>query len=335
MRRTDGGREIDEPAKPNVTILSTGGTIASTGGDDGAQPEKGGKELLGSAAEAYEYASITVEEVAQIPSFDMNFETMATITRRAQDAIESGEDGVVVTHGTDTMEESAFYAARTLGSRAPITFTGAQRRPDESSSDGPANLIGAVRAVTSEPITSAGGSYIVFNDQVHEARKATKCHTSRLDTFKSPNGGPIATITREGIRFHHDPMPDESGYQPVSPDVTVRIVPSSASAGRGPIDDALDSGVDGLVIEGTGLGNTTAEIGDAVGEAIAEGVPVVVSSRCIAGTTMPVYGGRGGGETLRKHGVGFAGELSTQKARIELALALATQEDPMSSFDVM
>ena len=335
MRRTDGGREVDRPAKPNVTILSTGGTIVSTGGEDGAQPEKGGKELLGDAAEASKYASITVEEIAQIPSFDMDFETMAAIARRARDAIEGGEDGVVVTHGTDTMEESAFYVARTLGSQAPIAFTGAQRRPDESSPDGPANLIGAVRAVTSEPIAAAGGSYIVFNDQVHEARTATKCHTSRLDTFKSPNGGPLATITREDIRFHHEPIPDSSGYQPVSPAVTVRIVPSGASAGRGPIDDAIDSGVDGLVIEGTGLGNTTAEIGDAVGEAIAAGVPVVVSSRCIAGTTMPVYGSRGGGETLRKHGVGFAGELSTQKARIELALALATREDPMASFETM
>lgn len=319
--------------KPNITVLSTGGTIASTGDDDGARPEKEGKELLGDATEAHEHANISVKEVAQIPSFDMDFETMATIARHARGAVEDGADGVVVTHGTDTMEESAFYAARTLGSTVPIAFTGAQRRPDEPSPDGPANLIDAVRAVTSDPIASAGGSYVVFNNQVHDARSVTKGHTSRLDAFRSPNGGSVATITRDGVRLHHEPDPDEPSFPTVSPDATVRIVPSGASAGRGPIDDALDAGVEGLIVEGTGLGNTTTEIGDAVSEAVADGVSVVVSSRCAAGATMPVYGSGGGGETLRQHGVEFAGELSAQKARIELALALATREDPLASFE--
>jgi len=319
--------------KPAVTVLSTGGTIASTETDEGARPDKEGAELVEAAGEAEQYASLTVEEVAHIPSFDMDFETMAAIVERAEAAATAGADGVVVTHGTDTMEESAYFADLTLSESVPVVFTGAQRRPDEPSADGSANLIGAVRAVTSDPLLTAGGSYVVFNDQVHEADQVTKGHTSRLDTFRSPNGGPLATIDRERVRYHHEPSSHAPSYPPVVPEANVRIVPSAAGAGRGPIDDALAAGVDGLVVEGTGLGNTTTAIGGAIADAIADGVPVVVSSRCVAGATTPVYGGDGGGETLRKHGVAFAGELPAQKARIKLMLAISEASDPLSQFD--
>ncbi len=319
--------------KPEVTVLSTGGTIASTETDDGARPDKGGAELVEAAEEAEQYASLTVEEVAHIPSFDMGFETMAAIVRHAEAAATSGTDGIVVTHGTDTMEESAYFADLTLGESVPVVFTGAQRRPDEPSADGSANLINAVRAAVSDPLTAAGGAYVVFNDQVHGADQVTKGHTSRLDTFRSPNGGPLATIDRKRVRYHHEPSPHAPSYAPVVPEADVRVVPSGAGVGRDPIDDALAAGVDGIVVEGTGLGNTTTAIGKAIADATADGVPVVVSSRCVAGATTPVYGGDGGGETLRKHGVGFAGELPAQKARIKLMLAISETSDPLSQFD--
>ena len=320
--------------KPDIRILSTGGTILSTGGAKGAQPEKDGTEIIGNAATAREYASISVEKVAHILSFDLDFETMATIVQRAEAAVKDGADGVVVIHGTDTMEESAFYADQTSSADVPLVFTGAQRRPDEPSPDGPANLISAVRAAAHERVQAAGGSYIAFDDTLHEARNATKTHTTRVGTFQSPDSGPIASVSRNRIQFYHELNPAAPTFEPAVPTATVRIIPSSASASRDPIDEAVDAGVDGLVIEGTGVGNTTTEIGHAVADAIDAGIPVIVGSRCHGGRTIPVYGGDGGGETLRQHGVGFAADLSVQKARIKLALALSTGTDPLTWFPV-
>lgn len=318
--------------KANIRILSTGGTIASTDGDKGAQPKIDGAEILGDAAEARQYASITVEEVTRIPSFNMNFETMAAIVRSAHAAAEDGADGVVITHGTDTMEETAFYAEQTSATDVPIVFTGAQRRPDEPSPDGPANLIAAVRAAAHDRVQAAGGSYIAFNDQLHEARTVTKSHTSKVSTFQSPGSGPVASVERDRIRFHHRLNPTESNFDPVAPTATVRVIPSGVGVSRDPIDDAIKAGVDGIIIEGTGLGNTTKAIEQGIAAAIDDDIPVVVGSRCAGGATMPVYGGDGGGETLRQHGVYFTGNLSVQKARIKLALALSTTKEPLNWF---
>ncbi len=318
--------------KPTIRVLSTGGTIASTDGDEGAQPKIDGTEILGDAAEAREYASISVEEVARIPSFDMDFETMSSIVDRAHAAAADGVDGVVVTHGTDTMEESAFYAALTSSADVPIVFTGAQRRPDEPSPDGPANLINAVRAAAHDRLRAAGGSYVAFNDQLHAACRVTKAHTSRVEAFESPDSGPVASFDRARVRFHHEPLASEPTCDPIVPTASVRIIPSGVSTPRDPIDDAIDAGVDGLVIEGTGIGNTTSALGDAIADAIDNDVAVVVGTRCHAGATLPVYGSDGGGETLRQHGAGFADDLSVQQARIKLALALSTSENPLDWF---
>lgn len=318
--------------KANIRVLSTGGTIASTDSAKGAQPKIDGSEILVDAAEAEKYASISVEEVAKIASFDMDFETMATIVRRSHVAAAEDIDGVVVTHGTDTMEASAFYASQTSSTDVPIVFTGAQRRPDEPSSDGPANLINAIRAAAHDQVQAAGGSYVAFNDQLHETRGVTKLHTSRLDAFQSPNSGPVASLDRNRIQFYHEPNAPEQKCDPIVPTATVRVVSSGVGVSRGPIDDAIKAGVDGLVVEGTGLGNTTGAIGDGIADAIAREIPVVVGSRCPSGSTIPVYGGAGGGETLRKHGVGFADDLSVQKARIKLALALSAAKNPLEWF---
>lgn len=291
-----------------------------------------GAELLGNAAQAREYASITVEDVSRIPSFDMNLETMSKVVSVADAAAEQGTDGVVVTHGTDTMEESAFYADLTTTSDIPIVFTGAQRRPDEPSPDGPANLINAVRAAAHDRVQAAGGAYIAFNDQLHEAASVTKAHTSQVGAFQSPDSGPVAALDRHRVQFHHEPTTTEHDFEPVVPAATVRIIPSGVGVQRDPIDDAVDAGVDGLVIEGTGLGNTTAALGEAIGDAIDDDIPVVVGSRCLGGATTPVYGGGGGAETLRQYGVGFADELSVQKARIKLMLALSKDDDPLEYF---
>jgi len=310
---------------PTVRVLSTGGTIASTKDDDGgATPDRSGEALVDAVPAVESYADVAVEEVAHVPSFTLDFATLFDLRNAIESAAEDGVDGVVVTHGTDTMEESAYFVDLACEADVPVAFTGAQRRPDEVGADGPANLLAAVRVASHERVIDAGGTYVVFDEAVHAARDVTKAHTSKLGAFRSPEKGPVAALTRDEIRFFRDPGTRTETYPATSPLPTVRMVNSGVGVGAGAIETALADDVDGIVLEGTGLGNATAAVGEAVVEAIDAGTPVVVTSRCHAGAVRPVYGTPGGGATLSDRGAVFAGDLPAHKARIKLALVLAT-----------
>ena len=305
-----------------ITVLSTGGTIASTSREGGATPNKSGEDLVAAVPELESHAEIEVEEVIQTPSFDMDIESLAAIAARARRAIEGDADGVVVTHGTDTMEESAYYLDLVCGLDAPIVFTGAQRRPDEVSADGPSNLITAVRAASHERFRDTGGVYIAFDEEVHAARDVTKGHTSALSAFVSPDNCPVARFTREGVRVHREPGSRSIAVGVTETSADVTMVKSGAGVGTQQLREAIERGVDGVVVEGTGLGNTTGALGDAIGDSIEAGVPVVITSRCRGGSVAPVYGTPGGGETLRSHGVIAGGDLPAHKARLKLLLLI-------------
>lgn len=306
----------------HVTVLGTGGTIASTSKESGATPELSGEDLVDAVPALETYATLSVREVAQVPSFDMDFSTVARVGEAAERAIDDGADGVVVTHGTDTMEESAYLLDSTVDLDAPVVFTGAQRRPDQVSPDGPSNLLTAVRAAAHDRLSGEGGVYVAFNEELHAARDVTKTHTSALETFASPNSGPVATFPPDGARFYREPGRRCSHVPVREPTARVEVVTTGIGVDAQALDRALDAGVDGLVLEGTGLGNTTSALGDAVGRAVDAGVPIVVTSRCGAGGVAPVYGTPGGGATLADHGAISGGDLPAQKARITLALAL-------------
>lgn len=310
---------------PHVAVLSTGGTIASTEGTDGASPSKQGSELIEAVPELREYAEITVEQVAQRPSCDMAFETIAEIAQAAQAADDSDAAGVVVTHGTDTMEESAYYLDLILDLNIPVVLTGAQRRPDQVSPDGQGNLLSAVRAASHDRFE--GGVYIAFNDEIHAARDVTKAHTSKLETFESPDKGPVAHATHDGFQIVREPKSYSPTINVKVPTTSVAMIKSASGVGARAIDHALDDGLDGIVVEGTGLGNTTSEIGDAIADAVSAGTAVVVTSRCYAGSTAAVYGGGGGGETLQGHGAIQGKDLPAHKARILLLFALTTTDN--------
>ncbi|KAB1185465.1 MULTISPECIES: asparaginase [Haloferax] len=316
--------------RPDIVVLSTGGTIASTSGDGGATPQKRGAELVEAVPELENYANLTVEEVAQRPSFDMDFETITALREAVVDAVDAGAAGIVVTHGTDTMEESAYALDLTLDVDAPVVFTGAQRRPDEISSDGPANLLTAVRFAAHEQLTGVDGVYIAFDEELHAARDVTKQHTSKLDTFGSPDKGPVAVTTRDGVRFFRAPGSRSVDIPVTEPAASVEMVKSGVGVGAEQVERAVDAGVDGLVVEGTGLGNVTSALGDTIADAIDAGVTVVVTSRCGAGSVSGVYGTGGGGATLAKHGVVSGGDLPAQKARLKLVYALSVVDDDES-----
>ncbi|QLG51234.1 asparaginase [Natrinema halophilum] len=311
----------------HVTVLSTGGTIASTDGDDGASPTKRGSELVGAVPALEAYADVDVDQVAQVPSFEMDAETLESIGERVRELDGNhGVDAVVITHGTDTMEETAYYLDAAIQPEIPVFVTGAQRRPDEYSPDGPSNLLTAFRAADAFSAHDGSGVFVAFNEAVHAARHVTKTHTSKLEAFRSVGPGPVATVDRTGVALHRPPEGESDHVSNASLEADVYTIKSGSAVTGDLIDAAVERGADGLVVEGTGLGNVTTGIGTGVRDAIDQGVPVVITSRCLEGRLAPVYGGVGGGETLREHGVIFASDLPAQKARIKLMLALAAYD---------
>ncbi len=314
-----------------VAVISTGGTIASTQNETAATPQKSGTELIEAVPALSEYATLSVRDIAQVPSFDMDLDTIADIGDAAIEVAADGADGVVVTHGTDTMEESAYVLDATRDFDIPVVFTGAQRRPDEHSPDGPANILAAVRAATHDRLQAAGGVYIAFDMELHSPRDVTKSHTSALGTFDSPDKGPIASFTREAIRFHRQPGSYSETLGPTRSFADVRMIKSAVGIDSQQVDTAVEQDVDGIVIDGTGLGNTTSALGNAIKDAVKEGIPVVVASRCHGGSTAPVYGTDGGGQTLVDNGAVHAGDLPAHKARLKLVLALAAVEEPLAA----
>jgi L-asparaginase len=333
--RADGGR-------PLVAVVACGGTIASEPGDDGAAPEKTGDDLVEAVPAVSDHARVTTREVCSQPGFDVRWRDVLATATVARDAVDgagdggeeggadAGADGVVVTHGTDTLADTAFALDLLTDLDAPVVVTGAQRRLDEPSSDAPANLALAVRAAADDRF--GAGVHVGFDDELHAARDVVKGHSNALSTMTSPGAGPVATLTRAASRVLRapergvsvDPLADAIGGPADVPEVPV--VHSGTGAGAGALERALDAGVGGVVVEGTGLGNVTGALGDAIGEAV-ESVPVVVAGRPPAGPTEPVYGTPGGAVTLADHGVTFAGDLPAAKARVALALGLAAGLD--------
>nr|WP_221625584.1 asparaginase [Halobellus ruber] len=304
--------------------MSTGGTIASTHAADGAKPTLPGEELV-AAADLPTDLDLSVEQVSQVPGFGMDTDIVDDVASYVRDA--GADESFVVTHGTDTMAESAYYLDAGLAPDAPVVFTGAQRRPDEVSADGPANLRAAVAAATHPELYEAGGTHLAFNGELHAARDVVKSHSHKLETFSSPGKGPVAVRNREGFRFHREPGSRSAHVPGLGSDATVATVTSGLGVDGGPVRWVLDA-VDGLVVAGTGLGNVTAELADAIDEALDDGVPVVIASRCHAGGVNGVYGTAGGGKRLLERGVLPAGDLPPWKARLKLLLALEAANTP-------
>jgi L-asparaginase len=321
---TDGG------TKPHVAVVACGGTIASEPDEGGAAPAKTGDDLVAAIPDVERHATVSAREVCSQPGFDVRWRDVLATAAAAREAVADGADGVVVTHGTDTLADTAFALDLLTDLDAPVVVTGAQRRLDEASSDAPANLTLAVRAAADDRF--APGVHVAFDDELHAARDVIKGHSNALSTMTSPGTGPVATFTRAGSRLVREPRrgvdvdPLADAIEGADRVPEVPVIHSGTGVGAGAVERAVDAGVGGLVIEGTGLGNVTAAIGDAVADAL-PAIPVVVAGRPPAGPTEPVYGTPGGAVTLAEHGVTFAGPLPASKARIALGLGLAADLD--------
>ncbi|EMA37327.1 asparaginase [Halobiforma nitratireducens] len=311
-------------AAPRVRVLSTGGTIAATGGPDGATPAKDGDELVAAVPDLAEIAAVETESVCDELSFHLSLENVASLARAVERAAADGVDGVVVTHGTDTMEESAYYLDLALGTDVPVVFTGAQRPADAVSADGAENLRQAVQVAADDRFEA--GSYVAFADLVHAARWVTKARAGRPEGYASPDAGPVAEVTADGLSLRREPRSESVPVPSLETTARVELLPSGLDVDDRQLRRALADGVDGLVLAASGIGNTTPAIGDAVGDAVASGVPVVVATRCYDGAVAAKYGGPGGSRTLRDHGAIPAGDLPPWKARIKLGLVLSAED---------
>jgi L-asparaginase len=310
-----------------VVVVSTGGTIAMRPDPESGKlvPAVGGEELVELLAWP-DGPRLEVDDFVSAPSFDVHGELALALARQVvEHARRPGAGGVVVTHGTDTMEETVYLVDRLLDAETPVVLTGAQRGADQADADGPRNFRDAVRAAVA-PQARGRGALIAFAGELHAAREARKVHTSAVWAFASPGYGPIGHVDGERVVFGRRPerrpplpAPNELGR--------VDLIRLHAGSDGRFVRASVDSGAQAIVLEGTGRGNANDHVVEAVREAVGAGVAVVVCSRCAEGRVEPLYG-RGGGRDLADAGALFAGDLAGPKARVLLQLALGAGLDP-------
>ncbi len=315
------------PAARNaVHLITTGGTIASridpiTGG---AVPAVTAEELVSLAPSIRTFTDdVRVTDFGLLQSWNIGPDVMREIASVVSDAL--GHDdvaGVVVTHGTDTMEETAFALDLLVDSAKPVVITGAMRNASDVAFDGPRNLAAAVR-VAVDPASRGRGTLLVMNDEIHAARYVTKTHTTALGTFASPETGALGLIDDRGVWFRNE-LPSAPHLTVARAATGVHLVKMAAGADDIVLRALVSADVDGVVIEGSGAGNVANAWHDPIAELIDRGTPVVLVSRCLTGRIVPVYGGPGGGRTLHEMGVIDGGWLSGPKARVALSLALGS-----------
>lgn len=324
---------MSEPAPRRVAVLSTGGTIASVHSRDadGARVALAISEILGSVGDAGVKTG-PVLDLARVNSWNVDpglmWRVAATIERLTA---RNDVDGVVVTHGTDTIEETAFVADVLTRTDKPVVFTAAMRSADALSADGPHNLATALRAAGS-PAMRGLGVTVCLDDEVHAARWVRKWHTHRTGALTSVTG-PVATVDPDGgVRRFCGALPrwtapatDVEGVDTGCVPVVQAYTGMSPAILRAVVDAASARG---LVIEGFGLGHVPGALINPVRDFIAAGVVVVISTRVPTGGTWPVYGGSGGGTDLTASGALAAGGLSAAKARL-LLLACLTGQNPV------
>ncbi|MCM3003941.1 asparaginase [Priestia koreensis] len=310
-----------------VLILHTGGTISMKEDTTGAVKPDGRNPLADTAPSLKNLATIISEEIFYLPSPHMTPKDMLIISNRIKEKIDEDNsiDGVVITHGTDTLEETAYFLDLTLDIDVPVVLTGAMRSSNEIGSDGLYNLISAIRVATSEKARQKG-VLVVMNDEIHTAKNVTKTHTSNVATFQSPQYGPIGMVTKTDVTFHH--TPNHLDVYSIS-DVSQNVLLLKAYAGMDEqIFNAIQTiPIDGLVIEALGQGNLPPTTVPAITHLIQKGIPIVLVSRCFNGIAQDVYGYEGGGKQLKDLGVIFSNGLNGQKARLKLLVALETTHD--------
>ena len=307
---------------PVVRVIATGGTIASRPGDD----QLTGSALIEAVPQLAGVAQVEVEEFSRIGSSGMTPDHWLLLAKRINELLDDEPDisGIVVTHGTDTMEETAYFLHLTIKDLRPVVLTGSMRSATAISADGPANLLTAVRVAAD---TNAGGRgvLVVLNDEVHSARDVRKTDNNRIDTFVSTEWGALGVVDSDGVTFRRSSetlhtvqaLPSVAGVEALP---AVPIVADFAGNDAMVLRSWAQQGVAGIVVQAFGGGRTSPEMRRAISEIASEGIPVVLASRVPEGRVI------GSGQQAQS-GVVAGGDLPPHKARVLLMLALLHSRD--------
>jgi L-asparaginase len=304
-----------------IVILFTGGTIAMRRDPSGTVPSLNAQEILNATKGIDLITGVETEEWGSYPGPHMSIERIWALRNRIREHIARPEvTGVVVTHGTDTLEESAYLVARSLPADKPIVFTGAMRTVSDLGWDGPANLLEAVR-VAASPETRGFGTMVVISGQIFAAFDVAKTNTHLLDAFESPGFGPLGVLDEGELIVHREmpAMPPIVDPPELAAPVDIIFVAAGSDAR---LLDASRECARGVVIAAMGRGNVPPALVPAIERWIADDKPVVLTSRTQGGRVGHTYGYAGGGKRLEELGVIFGGSKRAQQARIDLMLAL-------------
>lgn len=301
-----------------ILVLHTGGTISMQADATGAvvtSPEN----PMNHVSNPLEGIEVHALDFLNLPSPHIKPKHMLALYHKIKEEADN-YDGVVITHGTDTLEETAYFLDTMEIPHMPIALTGAMRSSNELGSDGVYNYLSALR-VACDDKSADKGVLVVMNDEIHAAKYVTKTHTTNVGTFQTPTHGPLGLIMKQEILYFKTAEPrvrfDLEHIQGLVPII---------SAYAGMTDELIDmldlDHLDGLVIQAFGAGNIPKETAQKLERLLQKGIPVALVSRCFNGIAEPVYAYQGGGVQLQESGVLFVKELNAQKARLKLLIAI-------------
>ena len=301
-----------------ILVLHTGGTISMQADSSGAVVTSSDNPM-NHVSNPLEGIQVHTLDFFNLPSPHIKPKHMLALYQKIKEEA-ANYDGVVITHGTDTLEETAYFLDTMEVPHMPIVLTGAMRSSNELGSDGVYNYLSALR-VASDDRAADKGVLVVMNDEIHAAKYVTKTHTTNVGTFQTPTHGPLGLITKREILYFKTAEPrvrfDLDHIQGLVPII---------SAYAGMTDELIDmldlEQLDGLIIQAFGAGNIPKETAEKLESLLQKGIPVALVSRCFNGIAEPVYAYQGGGVQLQKSGVFFVKELNAQKARLKLLIAL-------------
>ncbi|NBI06809.1 asparaginase [Senegalia massiliensis] len=312
-----------------VAIIFNGGTISMKVDPriNAAIPALSSQEIMSMVTNIEKYADIETINFSKLPGPHMTPDLMLELSNTIKNILKREDiDAVIVTHGTDTLEETAFFLELNIKSEKPIIVLGAMRNGSELGYDGPSNLSAGICTAISEE-SKGKGVLVVMNNEVNAATEVTKTNTLSLDTFKSPEFGPLGIVDNDEVLYYREKKSHDHILNIDKLESKVGLIKSGAGMDSDIIDFYINNGYKGLVIEAMGRGNVPPSMLDGIKRAINKNIPVIIVSRCPTGRVLDTYGYLGAGKMLRDIGAIFGFNLPGQKARIKLMLALSMTKD--------
>lgn len=307
-----------------VVVIATGGTIAMKYDEEkgGLVPACTGKDLAEAVPGLDKVARLEFIQFSNIASPGMTPQNMFDLSQKIEETLKRSDvAGVVVTHGTDTLEETSYFLDLVHSSQKPVICTAAMRGASDTSPDGPMNIYCSVKAAASEECVGMG-VLVCLNETLHAPGEVTKTHSANPDTFQSPWWGPVGYVDIDKIVFRRKPL-GVLRFHPKALTARVDLIKCMTGSTRDYIDFAVSQGVKGIVIEGFGRGNVPPPMVPGIHDAVQKGVAVVLTTRTPGGRVLDVYAYPGSVTDTRKNGIAMGGEISAAKARLKLMVVLS------------